>query len=117
MSKHTWDSLAESGHSPKMIEAMLDEQAELEQKPKYIYKVTEQSVDVRNFTIETDKPLQDDCGDDIGEVICMVSITKEGDTETGTTDYGVNYKVTYVDTDYGDDAQLDWEKSEEEDNE
>ena len=28
MSKHTWDSLAESGHSPKMIEAMLAEQEE-----------------------------------------------------------------------------------------
>ena len=26
MSKHTWDSLAELGHSPKMIEAMLAEQ-------------------------------------------------------------------------------------------
>ena len=28
MSKHTLDSLAESGHSPKMIEAMLAEQEE-----------------------------------------------------------------------------------------
>jgi|TARA_R110000796_G_C14280487_1_gene402572 hypothetical protein len=26
MSKDTWESLAEMGHSPKMIEAMLDEQ-------------------------------------------------------------------------------------------
>ena len=42
---------------------------------KHIYQVTEQSVDVRNFTIETDKPLQDDCGDDVLEAICMVSIT------------------------------------------
>ena len=77
-------------------------------KTKYIYNVTEQSVDVRNFTIETDKPLQDDCGDDVLEAICMVSITKEGDEETGTTEDGVNYKVTYVDTDYGDDSQMDW---------
>jgi len=77
---------------------------------KHIYKVTEQSVDVRNFTIETDKPLQDDCYDDIVNTICMVSITKEGDTETGTTDDGVNYKVTYVDTDCGDDSQVDWEE-------
>ena len=75
---------------------------------KHIYQVTEQSVDVRNFTIETDKPLQDDCGDDVLEAICMVSITKEGDEETGTTEDGVNYKVTYVDTDYGDDSQMDW---------
>ena len=73
-----------------------------------MYQVTEQSVDVRNFTIETDKPLQDDCGDDVLEAICMVSITKEGDEETGTTEDGVNYKVTYVDTDYGDDSQMDW---------
>ena len=77
-------------------------------KTKYIYNVTEQSVDVRNFTIETDKPLQDDCGDDVLEAICMVSITKKGDEETGTTEDGVNYKVTYVDTDYGDDSQMDW---------
>ena len=26
MNKDTWESLAEMGHSPKMIEAMLDEQ-------------------------------------------------------------------------------------------
>ena len=80
-------------------------------KYKYIYKITEQSVDVRNFTIETNKPLQDDCGDDINNAICEVSITKEGDEETGTTEDGVNYKVTYVDTDYGDDSQTDWDMS------
>ena len=84
---------------------------------KHIYHVTEQSVDVRNFTIETDKPLQDDCYSDIVDAICMVSITKEGDTETGTTEDGVNYKVTYIDTDYGDDSQVDWDMSEESDNE
>ena len=80
-------------------------------KTKYIYNVTEQTVDVRNFTIETAKPLQDDCHDDIVEAICMVSITKEGDEHTGTTNDGVNYKVTYVDTDYGNDAQIDWDMS------
>jgi hypothetical protein len=80
-------------------------------KTKYKYNVTEQTVDVRNFTIETDKPLQDDCHEDIVDAICMVSITKEGDTETGTTDDGVNFKVTYDDTDYGDDSQVDWDMS------
>ena len=80
-------------------------------KTKYIYNVTEQTVDVRNFTIETAKPLQDDCHDDIVEAICMVSITKENDEHTDTTNDGVNYKVTYVDTDYGDDAQIDWDMS------
>ena len=59
-------------------------------KAKHIYKVSEQSVDVRNFTIETDKPLQDDCGDDVLEAICTVSITKKGDDDTGTTEDGVN---------------------------
>ena len=85
-------------------------------KIKYIYKVTEQTVDVRNFTIETDKPFTDN-GDDgdgyILDAICEVSITKEGDTKTGTTDDGVNYKVTYVDTDYGGDSEMDWDMSEE----
>ena len=81
-------------------------------KAKHIYKVSEQSVDVRNFTIETDKKLQDDCHDDILEAICMVSITEEGDQETGTTDNGVNYKVTYVGTDYGDNSEMDWEYEE-----
>ena len=80
-------------------------------KTKYRYNVTEQTVDVRNFTIETDKPLQDDCQDDIRNAICEVSITKEGDEETGKTDDGVNYKVTYVDTDFGDDAQVGWDMS------
>ena len=106
MSKHTWNSLAESGHSPKMIEAMLAEQEK--SKYKHIYKVSEQTVDVRNFTIETDKPLQDDCHDDILEAICMVSITKDGDTEKIKTEDGVEGKVTFVGTEYGDDAQMDW---------
>jgi len=79
-------------------------------KTKYKYFVTEQTVDVRNFTIETDKPFTDD--DEYGKIldaICMVSVTKKGDEKTGTTDDGVNYKVTYVGTDYGDDGQIDWD--------
>tara|TARA_R100001463_G_C3430221_1_gene211327 strand:+ start:89 stop:349 length:261 start_codon:yes stop_codon:yes gene_type:complete len=83
-------------------------------KTKYIYHVTEQSVDVRNFEIETDKPFTDNDDDGQGyilDAICEVSITKEGDTETGTTDDGVNYKVTYVDTDYGGDSQTEWDMS------
>ena len=87
---------------------------------KHIYRVSEQTVDVRKFTIETDKPFtdNDDDGQDyILDAICEVSITKEGDESTGTTDDGVNYKVTYVDTDYGDNCEIDWEKSEESDNE
>ena len=78
-------------------------------KTKYIYNVTEQTVDVRNFTIETDKPLQDDPYNDIVDTICMVSIIKNGDEETGRTVDGVNFKVTYEGTDYGDDGQVDWD--------
>ena len=78
-------------------------------KTKYKYFVTEQTVDVRNFTIETDKPLQDDPYNDIIDTICMVNITKEGDEETGRTVDGVNFKVTYDGTNYGDDSQVDWD--------
>ena len=83
-------------------------------KPKYIYHVTEQSVDVRNFEIETDKPFTDNDDDGQGyiyDAICEVSITKEGDESTGTTNNGVNYKVTYVDTDYGDNSEMNWDMS------
>ena len=80
-------------------------------KTKYKYFVTEQTVDVRNFTIETDKPFTE-TNDEYGKIlnaICEVDITKKGDEETGTTDDGVNYKVTYEGTDYGDYGQIDWD--------
>ena len=77
-------------------------------KTKYKYFVTEQTVDVRNFTIETDKPFTDDEYGKILNAICEVDITKKGDTLTDTTD-GVTYKVTYDGTDYGDDGQIDWD--------
>ena len=78
-------------------------------KTKYKYFVTEQTVDVRHFEIETDKPLQDDPYNYIIDTICMVSIIKKGDEETGRTVDGVNFKVTYEGTDYGDDGQVDWD--------
>jgi len=80
-------------------------------KPKYIYNVTEQTVDVRQFTIETDKPFNP--VDEHGKIlyaIWKVDITKEGDTVTDTTDE-VTYRVTYEGTDYGDDSQVDWDMS------
>ena len=77
-------------------------------KTKYKYFVTEETVDVRKFEIETDKPFTDDEYGKILNAICEVDITKEGNTLTDTTD-GVTYKVTYLDTDYGDDAQVDWD--------
>lgn len=89
-------------------------------KYKHQYEVSEQSVDIRNFVIETDRPFTDNDDDGqayILDAICEVSITKEGDTETGTTDDGVNYKVTYVDTDYGYNSETDWDMSDIEESE
>jgi len=65
----------------------------------YEYEATEQSVDVRNFSIVSDRKLT---YDELNEAICMPSITKVGDCET---DDGIT--VTYLWTDYGDDAQFD----------
>jgi len=77
---------------------------------KYEYEATEQSVDVRNFSIVSDRKLT---WDELNEAICMPSITKEGNCET---DDGIT--VTYLWTDYGDDAQVDFNGDiEEQDNE
>ena len=87
-------------------------------KYKHQYKVSEQSVDTRNFTIETDKPFNDaDERDAILDVIYMVGISKKGDEVIGRTHDGVNFKVIYVDTDYGDDSQINWEMSDIEESE
>jgi len=65
----------------------------------YEYEATEQSVDVRNFSIVSDRKLT---WDELNEAICMPNITKVGDC---VTDNGIT--VTYLWTDYGDDAQFD----------
>tara|TARA_B100001094_G_C17936333_1_gene673311 strand:+ start:38 stop:271 length:234 start_codon:yes stop_codon:yes gene_type:complete len=65
----------------------------------YEYEATEQSVDVRNFSIVSDRKLT---WDELNEAICMPSIAKAGDCKT---DDGIT--VTYLWTDYGDDAQFD----------
>ena len=74
---------------------------------KYEYEVTEQSVDVRNFSIVSDRKLTES---ELLETICMPSITKEGDF---VEEDGI--KVTYHWTDYGDDAQVDFNGDIEED--
>ena len=75
---------------------------------KYTYEVTEQTVDVRNFTIETDVKLDDD-SDMFYEALGQVDITKEGDSsETEDTESGIKYKVTFDHTEYGDNAETDW---------
>ena len=67
---------------------------------KYEYEVTEQSVDVRNFSIVSDRKLTEG---ELALAICLPSITKEGDCEN---DNGI--EVTYLGTDYGDDSQCDF---------
>jgi|TARA_Y100000401_G_scaffold105557_1_gene98299 hypothetical protein len=59
MSKHTWESLAEQGHSPKKIEAMLDEQEAMQPKitgwKLVIYwddETTEDVVDIPDWVAE-----------------------------------------------------------------
>tara|TARA_R100000329_G_scaffold148370_1_gene137119 strand:- start:505 stop:765 length:261 start_codon:yes stop_codon:yes gene_type:complete len=81
-------------------------------KTKYKYFVREQTVDVRHFEIETDKPFTDDEYMAIVGAICEVDVTTQGDQSTGKSDDEVDYKVTYVGTDYGDDAQVDWDRIE-----
>jgi len=67
---------------------------------KYEYEVTEQTVDVRNFSVVSDRKLTEG---ELNEAICLPSITKEGDCES---DNGIT--VTYLYTDYGDDSQCDF---------
>ena len=49
MSKYTWESLAEMGHSPKIIEAMLDEQ---ENKAKKARMIITESLDCSDMEEE-----------------------------------------------------------------
>tara|TARA_R110000796_G_scaffold111306_4_gene222799 strand:- start:53 stop:295 length:243 start_codon:yes stop_codon:yes gene_type:complete len=65
---------------------------------KYEYEATEQSVDVRNFSIVSDRKLT---WDELNQAICMPNITKEGSCET---DDGIT--VTYLYTDFGDDSEF-----------
>jgi hypothetical protein len=65
----------------------------------YEYEATEQSVDVRNFSIVSDRKLTES---EILDAICLPNISKVGDC---ITDDGIT--VTYLWTDYGDDAQFD----------
>jgi len=85
-------------------------------KYKHQYEVSEQSVDTRNYVIETDKPFSNNYGE-ILNAICEVDIAKEGDTYVGKTDDGVNFKVIYVDTDFGDDGHINWNMSDIEESE
>jgi len=66
---------------------------------EYVYEVSEQSTDIRYFEIVSDKKLTES---EILDAICLPNISKVGDC---ITDDGIT--VTYLWTDYGDDAQFD----------
>jgi hypothetical protein len=74
---------------------------------KYVYQIEESTFDTRHYVVTTDVPLKDIEGDII-ELICHVDITKDGDTTKIITEGGSEGKVTFVCTEYGDDAQMDW---------
>ncbi|HAI20039.1 MAG TPA: hypothetical protein DCM10_19715 [Xanthomarina gelatinilytica] len=74
---------------------------------KYVYQIEESTFDTRHYVVTTDVPLKDIEGDII-ELICHVDITKDGDTTKIKTEDGVEGKVTFVGTEYGDDSQMDW---------
>ena len=74
---------------------------------KYVYNVQESTVDVRNYTIECNEELRDDIYRDIVDMISAVDIGKEGDSAECRVN-GVKCVVTYDDTDYGEDGQVDY---------
>ena len=75
---------------------------------KYKYEISEDSYDTRWFTLETDVKLDDD-SDIFWEALGQVDINKEGDSsETEDTESGIKYKVTFDHTEYGDNAETDW---------
>ena len=106
MSKHTWDSLAESGHSPKMIEAMLAEQEQ--EAKKYAYDVSEQSVDKRNWKVVSDKPLSEETVEQIYTEVSELNNTTEDVSEYASELEGTEVKVavTFEYTDFGDDCDV-----------
>ena len=67
-----------------------------EDSVKYRYHFEEQSVDIRTWTVESDRPLSDD----EVEELCYEHQDAEGQVA-----HGDNYAVEYRGTEYGDDSQ------------
>tara|TARA_R110002124_G_scaffold254476_1_gene420081 strand:+ start:112 stop:360 length:249 start_codon:yes stop_codon:yes gene_type:complete len=65
---------------------------------KYIYEASEQSVDVRSWTIESDRQLTEE---EVFEIYQDSQIEDEGKEN----EYSTGIVVTYDGTEYGDDAQ------------
>jgi hypothetical protein len=78
---------------------------------KYIYEASEQSVDVRSWTIESDRQLTEDEVTDIYQ-------DSQIDDEGKEYEYSKGIMVTFDGTEYGDDAipdiQGDFKEEEEE---
>ena len=70
----------------------------------YEYEATEQSVDVRNFSIVSDRKLTES---EILDAICLPNISKEGDCEK---DGGITSTFKY--TDFGEDSQMEVDSGE-----
>ena len=76
--------------------------------PQYNFSVdvVEQTVDLRNFTIESTNPLGDDEMDEVIEALSQVDITTEGSSMHYRNDKGNDIFVIFRGTEYGDDAQI-----------
>jgi len=68
---------------------------------KFIYKVSESSQDTRNFKIESDHKLTH------SEILDLVGASDTHPMADPYTDDGAT--ITFVDTDFGDDSQLEIE--------
>ena len=67
-----------------------------EDSVKYRYHYEEQSVDIRSWTVESDKPLTDEQ---------VEEICSEHEDAEGQIAHGSDYAVQYRGTEYGDDSQ------------
>ena len=76
--------------------------------PQYNFSVdvVEQTVDLRNFTIESTNPLGDDEMDEVIEALAQVDITTDGSSMHYRNDKGNDIFVIFRGTEYGDDAQI-----------
>jgi len=81
----------------EQFKQMMERLEQLEEDSvKYRYHYEEQSVDIRTWTVESDRPLSDD----EVEELCYEHQDAEGQVA-----HGDNYAVEYRGTEYGDDSQ------------
>ena len=81
----------------EQFKQMMERLEQLEEDSvKYRYTYEEESVDIRTWTVESDRPLTDD----EVEELCI----EEGDVE-GQVSHADTHSVEYHGTEYGDDSQ------------